>query len=338
MANFQNADAIRASARNMASKINEEVAQRRELFQDLMTGLENNEEEMTGVAELTSLLNLSEDSFALIAPIFLQETEKEYNNPNYRMNLVQSLNAAGYTVEDLREQNDELYAKLTEQTKGLLSQQKLDFLKELFDITYNAMAETEGIASRYIRIPIEYCHPDAKMPAYAHITDSGMDVYALEDITIAPGETRLIPIGIKVAIPVGYELQVRPKSGRCLKTKLRIANAPGTIDSGYRDEIAVIVDNIDPPIKAITGIYKSFGIIDAEHEVSGDIYEPVCVYGSSYTIGKGEKFAQLVLAAVPKVIWTEVEKVGDLGEDRGGGFGSTSIYSKEDKRYGTDLV
>ena len=56
-----------------------------------------------------------------------------------------------------------------------------------------------------------------------------MDIFALEDIEIKPGETKLIPIGIKVAIPIGYELQVRPKSGRALKTKLRVANTPGTI-------------------------------------------------------------------------------------------------------------
>lgn len=61
------------------------------------------------------------------------------------------------------------------------------------------------------------------MPTYAHDTDAGMDVYALDDYTIAPGETKLHPTGFKIAIPTGYELQVRPKSGRCLKTKLRIA-------------------------------------------------------------------------------------------------------------------
>ena len=63
------------------------------------------------------------------------------------------------------------------------------------------------------------CHPDAKLPEYANITDSGMDLFALEDYEINPGETLLIPTGIKVALPPGYELQVRPKSGRCLKIK-----------------------------------------------------------------------------------------------------------------------
>jgi dUTP pyrophosphatase len=139
-----------------------------------------------------------------------------------------------------------------------------------------------------------------------------MDVYALEDITIAPGETKLVPIGIKVAIPAGYELQVRPKSGRCLKTKLRIANTPGTIDAGYRDEIAVIIDNIEPFIKS------------AEMGEGGVLYN--VEFGSSHTIGKGEKFAQLVLAEVPKAIFYQVEKVADIANDgRNGGFGSSGL-------------
>jgi dUTP pyrophosphatase len=177
---------------------------------------------------------------------------------------------------------------------------------------YNAAADIEGIAKRNILIPIEYCKEGAKMPAYAHETDSGMDVYALEDITIAPGETKLIPIGIKVAIPAGYELQVRPKSGRCLKTKLRIANTPGTIDAGYRDEICVIIDNIEPFIKS------------AEMGEGGVLYN--VEFGSSYTIGAGEKFAQLVLCEVPKALFYEVESVSTIENDgRKGGFGSSGL-------------
>jgi dUTP pyrophosphatase len=150
------------------------------------------------------------------------------------------------------------------------------------------------------------------MPEYAHLTDSGMDVFALEDITIAPGETKLVPTGIKVAIPAGYELQVRPKSGRCLKTKLRVANTPGTIDAGYRDEIGVIIDNIEPFIKY------------ADIDENGRLYN--VEFGSSYTIGKGEKFAQLVLCEVPKAIFYQVEHVSDITNDgRSGGFGSTGV-------------
>jgi dUTP pyrophosphatase len=150
------------------------------------------------------------------------------------------------------------------------------------------------------------------MPAYANLTDAGMDVYALDDITIAPGETKLIPLGIKTALPAGYELQVRPKSGRCLKTKLRVANTPGTIDAGYREEICVIIDNIEPFIKS------------ADMDADGKMYN--VKFGQSYTIGKGEKFAQLVLNEIPKACFYEVQEVGSIANDgRTGGFGSTGL-------------
>lgn len=92
-----------------------------------------------------------------------------------------------------------------------------------------ALNETQGIAKRVIPLPVELCHENAQMPQYAHVTDAGMDIYAIEDVTIAPGETKLVRTGIKLAIPTGYEIQVRPKSGRAQKTKMRVANSPGTI-------------------------------------------------------------------------------------------------------------
>jgi dUTP pyrophosphatase len=226
--------------------------------------------------------------------------------------MVQSMNLAGLKAENVREQYEQIYDEIDKQMGEYLSNQKRDFLKQMLAITYNALAEAEGVAKKNILIPIEYCRTEAKMPAYAHLTDSGMDVFALDDITIAPGETKLISTGIKVAIPAGYELQVRPKSGRCLKTKLRVANTPGTIDAGYRDEIGVIIDNIEPFIKS------------AEMDENGRLYN--VEFGSSYTIGKGEKFAQLVLMEVPKAVFYQVENVSEVANDgRNGGFGSTGV-------------
>lgn len=98
-------------------------------------------------------------------------------------------------------------------------------------------------------------------------------------------------------------------------------------DPGYRDEVGVIIDNIEPRIKDIT--YE----FDEQHR---PIITSI-LHGSAFTIGKGEKFAQLVLNEVPKVSFFQVESVAGIGENRGGGFGSSSIYSKEDSRYGSDL-
>jgi dUTP pyrophosphatase len=277
-----------------------------------MNAIQQISPEVGGFDELGAMLALPEEQFSILAPIFLAELEKGMHNINDQVLMVQSMNMLGMKSENVLEQYEQIYREIDEQMGDLLSHQKRDFLKQMLGITYNALAEAEGITKKTILIPIEYCREGAKMPTYAHLTDSGMDIFALEDITIAPGETRLIPTGLKVAIPAGYELQVRPKSGRCLKTKLRIANTPGTIDAGYRDEIGIIVDNLEPFIK------------EAKMDENGRLYE--VRFGSSYTIGKGEKFAQLVLCEVPKAAFFQVESVAAIENDgRAGGFGSTGV-------------
>lgn len=275
---------------------------------------ESAEQDMTEV--FGALLAMPDEEFATLAPVLMDEINRSLNNPTDRITLVAAMAAQGYNGEDLTETFDEICKEIDNQLTEL-SQLKKDWLKQLMGATINAINETEGISKRYVRIPYEKCHKDAKQPVYAHASDSGMDVYALEDITLAPGESRIIPIGIKVALPAGYELQVRPKSGLSAKTKLRVANTPGTIDAGYRDEIGVIIENVEPPIRSIA--------TDFAESPNDPIPVGAIEFGKSYTIGKGQKFAQLVLSEVPKAVLYEVEKVGEIGEDRGGGFGSTGL-------------
>ncbi len=263
-----------------------------------------------------AILAMPEDQFEIIAPTILDNMQRSMNDPNARIALVAALGNTGYKGDELTSMFTEICEEIDKQMTEI-SQQKRDWIKQVLSIVLNAINETEGISKRYITIPYEICHEKAKEPAYAHVTDSGMDVFALEDITLAPGEQKIIPIGIKVAIPAGYELQVRPKSGISAKTKLRIANAPGTIDAGYRDEIGIIVENVEPPIKDIQYDFNDDGSVN--------INSMSIIHGSSYTIGEGQKIAQLVLAEVPKVTLLKVEKVSDIGEDRGGGFGSTGL-------------
>lgn len=267
---------------------------------------------------LMKLMIMPDEHFSVLAPGILQSFQQELNNPNDRLLLVQSLNGSGAKVEDVIQS----FTGIVEEIQELeLSEQKKDFLSEIIYSIINMLTETEGIAKREIAIPIQFCHDDAKIPEYAHITDSGMDLFALDDIEVLPGQTVLVPTGIKVALPPGYELQVRPKSGRALKTKLRVANTPGTIDQGYRDEIKVIIENIDSPIRDIT--YKE--VTNSETGEISHLEITSIEYGRPFTIGKGEKFAQLVLAEVPKACFFEVDNVGEIGEDRGGGFGSTGV-------------
>ena len=290
-----------------------------EVIEGLTQAIDQGLEEGDEFAALVYLLSLPDDQFTILAPPLLNDYERLMSLPNNKIGLAQTLNASGQTVEDYQATFDKVIEAIDE-SGPVISQTKKDFLKSIFATIYNALSETEGIAKRIIRIPVELCKDGAKMPTYANLTDSGMDVYALDDITIAPGETIIVPTGIKVALPPGYELQVRPKSGRSAKTKLRIANTPGTIDAGYRDEIGVIIENVDPPIRKIN--IDNWEINDPNPVIKFSDIE----FGQSYTIGKGEKFAQLVLNEVPKAALYQVESVSAIENDgRKGGFGSTGL-------------
>jgi dUTP pyrophosphatase len=300
----------REAAQRMSEASAEQSQKQKVEFEAIMNEIKSVNPELGGFEEISALLALSEDSFAMLAPVFLEELEKSFNNVNDQIAMVQAMNIAGVKAEDAEKEYLIICEQIDNQMADVMSAQKRDFVKRLLAITYNAVSEAEGISKRNILIPIEYCRPDAKMPTYAHLTDAGMDIYLTEDVTIHPGETVLIPTGIKVAIPLGYELQVRPKSGRSLKSKLRVANTPGTIDAGYRDEIGVICDNIDPVIRS------------AKMDDNGRLYD--VEWGSDIMLSKGEKIAQLVLSEVPKAIFYEVENVSSIENDgRNGGFGST---------------
>ena len=132
------------------------------------------------------------------------------------------------------------------------------------------------------------------LPAYATHGAAGMDVLAAEDVTMAPGARHAVATGLALAIPQGFEIQVRPRSGLALKHGISVPNTPGTIDSDYRGELKVILIN----------------------------------HGSEpFAIARGDRVAQLVLAPVVQAAW---EEVADLDETaRGaGGFGSTGGHAK----------
>lgn len=146
---------------------------------------------------------------------------------------------------------------------------------------------------------------DGVLPEYAHYNDAGMDVRANETVSIYPGETKVIKTGIKMAIPDGIVLDVRPRSGLSLKTSIRIANSPGTIDAGYRGEIGIIVHNIDSPVK-----------VDGGRIVIND--DPII-------INNGDKIAQFVFMNYVKVEFEKIDDVTKIDGNRNGGFGSTGI-------------
>lgn len=161
-----------------------------------------------------------------------------------------------------------------------------------------------------INIPIKKLHSQVQLPAYAHENDAGMDIYAAKDVWIRPGETKAVPTGFSIAIPNGFEAQIRPRSGLSLKTMLRLPNSPGTIDAGYRDEVCVILHNASFPMPD----NKAELLLDEQENRHG-----------TYHIRRGDRIAQMVFAVVSKVRLNEVDSIKNIGKDRRGGLGSTGV-------------
>jgi len=132
---------------------------------------------------------------------------------------------------------------------------------------------------------------DVNTPFYAHKGDSGVDLYAGEEYLLKPMERKLIATGIKVAIPHGYEAQIRPKSGLALEHGISHANSVGTIDSSYRGEIKIPLINLN---------------------------------NKPYKIEKGKKIAQMVFSKVEEAVFEEVDDLGETTRNEQG-FGSTGL-------------
>lgn len=300
---------------NEEKMVEQEVDQ--EVLQAALQGIfeEYGGNDELGLSSIFQTLALPEREFALLSEIILNEQEKALNNIEDKMEMVQALNASGMKAEDLTNIFTDLTEELEKSFADQMSQQKIDFLKRFMAIIIDAINATEGIAKRTVPVAISYCHEDAKQPKYANAGDAGMDVYAVEDDVILPGETKIIPTGIKVAIPLGYELQVRPRSGLSAKTKLRVANSPGTIDANYREEIKIIVENIEPKVLDVDLFTGPDGNLTLVKE-----------YGRDFVIEKGQRIAQLVLSEKPYCLFYEVEDVKEIGQDRCGGLGSSGDF------------
>lgn len=271
-------------------------------------------EDTDGLEILGAILAMPDEQFEIVKPVLMESLEKGLNDPEAHLSLAQLMNVRGVKAEDFSTNIDLLYDAIQDLVpEGVeLSDSKKDLIKYIFSSFTNAMNSSVMVPHRIIQIPIELCRENAKLPTYATDGSAAMDIYSPEEYTIAPGESIMIPTGLKVNIPVGYALLIQPRSGLSRKTKLRIPNTPGLIDSDYHEEIGVLVENIDPPL-------KEAGIITLEN---GAI-EDASLTGSSFTIGKGERFAQMRLVEVPMVNWLPVKSLGSFENDHGEGFGST---------------
>ena len=142
----------------------------------------------------------------------------------------------------------------------------------------------------HVDVLITVLDPSLPLPAYAQGGDAGADLRTRIDFTLAPGERKLIPTGIKIALPNGYVALVHPRSGLAIKDGVTLVNTPGTIDAGYRGEIACILINHDQ--------------------------------SSTVSFKKGDRIAQLVIQRVEHAQFVEVSELPGSGRNSGG-FGST---------------
>lgn len=165
-----------------------------------------------------------------------------------------------------------------------------------------------------LQVKIQKLHKDAIMPEYAKLGDAGFDLVAVEDVTIAPGSTTIVPTGLAFEIPAGYEMQVRPRSGISRKTELLVML--GTVDSGYRGEIGVIVKNLGAVVDASCTHVKTIAGTEQEYGTA--------VQTGTYLICKGDRIAQGVISPVITANFVEVDEL--VASERGtGGFGSTGV-------------
>lgn len=156
---------------------------------------------------------------------------------------------------------------------------------------------------------------DAKVPFKENESDTGFDIYAMEDVYLKPGETTVIPTGIAMNIEEGYDSMVRPRSGVTSKSKLRVQI--GTIDNEYNQEVGIIIDNISQERrKELEGV----NYLDIkDHPISSK--EGLTQHAGTYKISKGSKIAQLTFHKLEEVSSTIVKEFSK--ESTRGGFGSS---------------
>ncbi len=274
-----------------------------------------NENQQNAIDTFAQILALPDEEFKTFSQLFLDTLEKELTDPKNISTIQIIFKNSGIDVENFVDSADDLCESLKEKYGKDLGEDRIDFLVKMVILFKNAVRANGNLGKKIVTIQVEKCSEDTKIPTYARVGDAGMDIYSTEEVTLAPGEKKLIGTGIKVAIPEGYEIEVVPKSGIALRTSLKVSNSPGTIDSGYRDEIKVIVENSEPSIKDIEYTFD-----DNRNPVIKSI-----LHGKSYTIEKGQKIAQIILKEVPMINFQEVKNISEISGDRGGGFGSTGL-------------
>lgn len=244
---------------------------------------------------LKTIQDLPDESIELILPQVEDQFKQLVKEEDLLNKMKTEFLEQGYTVADIKAVKDsydtiaEDYFKIVKPTspKGRYISALIGVYKDFLDKILQ-----EGF-SRTVNIKVVKDNEEAQLPTYAHFGDAGADLYANEDIEIQPNEVKIIPTGLRVEIPDGYEMQVRPRSG--MSTKTPILGILGTVDSGYRGPLGVMLYN----------------------------------HGTeSYQIHKGDRVAQAVIAPTYHGNFLVVDSLSET--ERGeGGFGSSGMDNGE---------
>lgn len=238
--------------------------------------------------DYNELFKLPDEKFSAAVKNIKEVLETVFKDPSYQETVLSTIRTSGGN-KDFSADKETLSEYIKRVKTSTLSQSKKDFIELFLTNVIMVTSELVEVPRQRIEVEIKKLSENAKLPEYAHLTDAGADIFALEDTYIKPNDTKLVKTGIAVAIPVGYEIQIRPRSGLSLKTPLRVANTPGTIDADYRGEVCVIMWNSS---------------------------------NEAVKIEAGDKIAQMVINEVPMIKWKEVTELSST--ERGtGGFGST---------------
>ena len=251
---------------------------------------------------LDDIMAIEDEKFALAQDLALQAITMTLSGSqaDYQIGQAVAANkAAGISRSQMMDYNellkDTLYNLIQNGYKTRYSnpnkQEFLDSFYSLVEKYTDKMIQFWDLETPTIYV--QKLHENAKLPSYASGGDQGADIYACEDITIpANSFGTIVKTGLAMAIPFGWAIAIRPRSGMSHKTRMRISNTPGTVDTNYKDEIGVIVDNFS---------------------------------NEEYKIKMGDRIAQFVLEKNYQGNFVETNNVHEHGEDRGGGFGHTGV-------------
>lgn len=252
---------------------------------NIIVAYEDLASQITGALE--ELFKYSDEEISRVKERYYQALAETYFNDEAYETILEAIKDAereGYTRQEIIEDcenNKEILTTIFDEIRDSYSdsevkQEVIDTIED-YTIRYMNAYLFQAADQDSANVFVELVHPNAKIPTYAHAGDQGADVYAVEEITLEPHTYgNVIPTGLKLRIPQGWAISIRPRSGLSKKTTLRISNSPATIDTAYRGEVKVLMDNIgDNPVTINVGERIAQMLIERNYQMNFEIVDSV---------------------------------------------------------------